>query len=135
MNRHLVIGAVCFALASLVGLYSDAWAQHDDPGHIEMQQLTPPAIYIDALNDQQDSPEHWIWPHISAVISGANVAAIMVSGKPVACHMHSVDDRELTADLILGYLISVGMLGDDAAPLEIAVVAAFAWAYPCGVTL
>lgn len=133
VNRNLFLGALCFAFASVVSLYADAWAE--DVGHIQMQQMTAQSDYIDALNNERDNLDHWIWPYVSAVISGANVGAIISSGSPIACHMHGVEDTDLTANLIIGYLVQTNMIGNEEATLEIAIVAAFAWAYPCGVVL
>jgi hypothetical protein len=133
MNRHMILGAVCFGLASLVGLYSDAWA--DDTGHIEMQQHTPQSVYLPVLNTERDNPDSFIWSYIAGVVSGANLGAVLQTGRPIACQMHSMADTQATANLLLEYLLATDMVGDDRASLEIAAIGAFVWAYPCGVEL
>ena len=133
MNRHLTIGAACFALASLVGLYSDAWAE--DVGHVEMQQHTPQEFYVPLLNSERAHPDSPLWAYIAGVVSGANLGAVLQTGRPIACQMHSLTDVNATADLILQYLIATNMVGDERASLEIAAVGAFGWAYPCGIEL
>ena len=65
MSRNLTIGAACFAIASLVGLYSDAWA--DDLGHVEMQQSTPQEIFLPIMRDEVDDPDSFIWAYIAGV--------------------------------------------------------------------
>ena len=67
MNRHLTIGAVCFALASLIGAYSDAWAE--DVGHVEMQQHTPQDFYLPRLNSERADPNSPLWAYIAGVVS------------------------------------------------------------------
>ena len=133
MNKHFLAGAAAFAAATIAGVYSDAWA--DDIGHIEMQQNTPPQFYMAEINEQRDNPAAAIWVYIAAVVSGANLGAVLASGEPVACRMHSFSDTRATSDLILEYLLASDMIGDPRATLEITTVAAFAWAYPCGVKL
>ena len=133
MNRNLIIGAACFALASLVGLYSDAWAE--DVGHVEMQQHTPQDFYLPLLNSERADPNSPLWAYIAGVVSGANIGAVLASGQPIACQMHSLTDIDATANLILEYLVATNMVGDERASLEIAAVGAFTWAYPCGVEL
>jgi len=133
MNRNLIIGAACFALASLVGLYSDAWAE--DVGHVEMQQHTPQEFYLPLLNSERADPNSPLWAYIAGVVSGANIGAVLASGQPIACQMHSLTDIDATANLILEYLVAANLVGDERASLEIAAVGAFTWAYPCGVTL
>ena len=133
MNRHFVIGAACFALASLVGLYSDVWAE--DVGHVEMQQHTPQDFYLPLLTSERADPNSPLWAYIAGVVSGANIGAVLASGQPIACQMHSLTDIDATANLILEYLVATNMVGDERASLEIAAVGAFTWAYPCGVEL
>lgn len=133
MNRNFIIGAACFALASLVGLYSDAWAE--DVAHVEMQQHTPQDFYLPLLNSERADPNSPIWAYIAGVVSGANIGAVLASGQPIACQMHSLTDIDATANLILEYLVAANLVGDERASLEIAAVGAFTWAYPCGVTL
>lgn len=133
MSRNLTIGAVCFAIASLVGLYSDAWA--DDLGHVEMQQSTPQEIFLPIMRDEVDDPDSFIWAYIAGVVSGANLGAVLQTGRPIACQMHSMTDTYATRDLLLHYLLATNMFGDDRATLEIVAIGAFAWAYPCGVEI
>lgn len=132
MNRHLAIGAACFALASLIGTYSDAWSQVPEDS---MQRLTPPSEFVQTLNDERGNPDHEIWRYIAGVISGANVGALIASDTPLACGMHPITDSETTANLILRYLVETNQLHSEKAALEIAVVAAFSFTYPCGVSL
>ena len=133
MNRNFLIGAACFALASIVGLYSDAWAE--DLGHVEMQQHTPQEFYIPLLNSERTNPDSPLWAYIAGVVSGANLGAVLQTGRPVACQMPSLTDVEMTANLILEYLLATHMIGDERASLEIAAIGAFHWAYPCGIAL
>lgn len=133
MNRSLTIGAACFAVASLAGLYSDAWA--DDLGHVEMQQSTPQEIFLPIMRDEVDDPDSFIWAYIAGVVSGANLGAVLQTGRPIACQMHSMADTHATRDLLLQYLLATDMFGDDRAALEIVAIAAFHWAYPCGVEI
>lgn len=100
-----------------------------------MQRLTPPSEFLQVLNDERDNPDHEIWRYIAGVISGANVGALIVSNTPLACGMHPINDSETTANLILRYLVETDQLHSEKAALEIAVVAAFAYSYPCGVGL
>lgn len=133
MNRNFLIGAACFALASIVGLYSDAWAE--DLGHVEMQQHTPQDFYVPLLNSERTNPDSPLWAYIAGVVSGANLGAVLQTGRPIACQMHSLTDVNATADLILQYLLATDMIGDERASLEIAAIGAFHWAYPCGIAL
>ena len=71
----------------------------------------------------------------AGVVSGANIGAVLASGRPIACQMHSLTDIDATANLILEYLVAANLVGDERASLEIAAVGAFTWAYPCGVEL
>jgi len=133
MSRNLLIGAACFGLASLVGLYADAWAE--DVGHVEMQQHTPQEFYVPLMSSERQNPDAWVWAYIAGVVSGANLGAVLQTGRPIACQMHSLTDVETTANLILEYLLATDMVGDERASLEIAAVGAFVWAYPCGIEL
>lgn len=117
------------ALAAIIAATAIAPASR---AQTPMQQMTPGTEYLQTLNDQRSNPDHPIWKYIAGVVSGANVAAIMTSGKPIACVMHALEDSETTANMILRYLIEADMVGKDAATLEIAAVAAFSWYYPCG---
>lgn len=117
------------ALAAIIAATAIAPASR---AQTPMQQMTPGTEYLQTLNDERNNPDHPIWRYIAGVVSGANVAAIMTSGKPIACVMHPLEDSETTANMILRYLIETDMVGKKAATLEIAAVAAFSWYYPCG---
>jgi hypothetical protein len=100
-----------------------------------MQQMTPQNFYLPILNDERDNPNHPVWGYLAGVISGANIASVMATGRPMACMMHDVEDTEATANTILRYLVEADMLGREEATLEIAAVVAFAWYFPCGEAL
>lgn len=93
--------------------------------------LTPRDEFLAVLADARGDPRHAIWFYISGLVSGANAAAIMHTGKPLICDTHSFEEIAETEETIMLWLLNSDALSSPDTYLEMAAPLAFTARYPC----